>query len=162
MKNKVIKKLFGKDMIQVMESLLKRFAIEDYDEGMLYKELKAVNESVRTTMYLMALENNNDALAFRINRVNKMLNEDRKEKFLEAYEKNETDKFLSMLGKGDKISLMSDLGVDVEVRERVNFTKEQRAYYEILSNSIMNEQMEDKRDGIDTFIKYKKDDDKEA
>lgn len=161
MKNRVIRDLFGKDMIQVIESLVHRFIVDNYDEKMLYKELKDLNESVRTVMYLIALEKNKDDLAFRINRVNKLLNDERRENFLTAFENNETDKFLSMLGKGDKISLLSDLDLDVDVRGRANFTKEQRKYYEIISNSIMEDQEIDKRDGIDKFITYKKEE-KEA
>ncbi len=156
MKNKVIRNLFGKDMIQVIENLLKRYVADNYDEQMLYKELKDFNESVRTVMYLITLEKNSDDIAFRINRVNKLLNDERKENFLVAVENNETDRFLSMLGKGDKISLLSDLGLDVDVRGRAEFTKEQKKYFEILSNSIMEDQELDKRDGIDKFITYKK------
>ena len=44
-----------------------------------------------------------------------------------------------------------------EDNERVKLSKKQREYYRIISESIMNDQVDDNRDGIDTFITYKKD-----
>lgn len=156
MKNKIINNLFGEELINAMKDLLNKFVGLDYDEQMLLKDLKGINESVRMGLYLMALENGEDQIAFKLNRVNKMLNADRKNDFLDAFEKGETDKFLAMLGKSDKISLMDDLGVNVDVKERASLSKIQKKYYEIISNSIFNDQSLDARDGIDRFIKYKK------
>ncbi len=157
MKGKEISKLFGKDLLKAMRELLAQFMALNYDEDSIYKVLKNVNESVRTGMYLLALEKNYITMSQRINRVNRKLNIVRKEKFIEAYEKKETERFLATLGKGDKISLMSDLGIDVSLEERMKLSKQQLDYYRIISNSIMDSQETDKRDGIDTFIKYKKD-----
>lgn len=162
MKNKVINNLFGDELVKAMKDLLNEFVALDYDEKMLLKSLKGINESVRMGLYLMALENDKDKIAFRINKVNKELNEERKNNFLDAFEKNEAEKFLAMLGKSDKISLMDDLGVNVDVIERAGLTKEQKKYYEIISNSIYNDQSLDARNGIDRFITYKKDKEKEA
>lgn len=158
MKNKIINNLFGKELIQAMREMLEEFVRLDFDVDQIVKAMKDINESVRVGLYLMALEKNLDTLAFKINSANRKLNILRKEKFLEAYEKKEVDKFLSMLGKGDKISLMADLGIDVDVKGRAFLSKEQREYYRIISNSIMTSQAEDQRDGIDKFIKYKKED----
>ena len=158
MKDKLINNLFGKKLIQAMKEMLDEFKRLDFDEHQIEKAMKNINESVRVGMYLMALENNYDTLAYKINVANKRLNITRKENFIKAYEKGEANKFLSMLGKGDKISLMSDLGVDVDVRERASLSKVDRDYYTIISNSIMEEQELDQRDGIDQFVKYKKED----
>ncbi len=158
MKNKIINNLFGKELIQAMREMLEEFNNFHFDVDEIVKAMKDINESVRVGLYLMALEKNMDVLAFKINTANRKLNIIRKEKFLEAYEKKEVDKFLSMLGKGDKISLMSDLGIDVDVKGRAALSKEQRDYYRIISNSIMDSQKDDKRDGIDKFMKYKKED----
>jgi len=38
----------------------------------------------------------------------------------------------------------------------MNFSKLDRDYYTIISNSIMEDQANDQRDGIDQFINYKK------
>lgn len=158
MNNNIVKKLFGDDLMSVMQDKIKEFLEGEYDVDTIYSALKATNESVRIGLYLMALENNYDDLAYKINKVNVMLNNRRKKDFLLAYGKKETDKFLATLGKPDKISLMKDLGVDVELQQRMHFTKEQRDYYEILSNSIMMDQTSEGRDGIDQFVTYKKED----
>ena len=158
MKNKIINDLFGKELVQAMKEMLTDFRQLKFDEHQIEKAMKEINESVRVGLYLMALENNYDDLAYKINVANKRLNITRKEKFLEAYEKGEALKFLSILGKGDKISLMGDLGVDVDVRERAKLSKVDRDYYTIISNSIMEDQKYDNRDGISKFVKYKKED----
>ena len=123
MKNKIINNLFGKELIQAMKEMLEEFIRLDFDVEQMVKAMKDINESVRIGLYLMALEKNYDTLAYKINVANKKLNIIRKEKFIEAYEKHQVDKFLSMLGKGDKISLMSDLGIDVDVRGRASLSK---------------------------------------
>ncbi len=156
MKNKLINDLFGKELVQAMKEMLDEFKKLEFDEHQIEKAMKNINESVRIGLYLMALERNMDNIAYKINVANKRLNIERKEKFLEAYQKGDALKFLSVLGKGDKISLMSDLGIDVDVRERMNFSKLDRDYYTIISNSIMEDQANDQRDGIDQFINYKK------
>ena len=156
MKNKLINDLFGKELVQAMKEMLDEFKKLEFDEHQIEKSMKNINESVRIGLYLMALERNMDNIAYKINVANKRLNIERKEKFLEAYQKGDALKFLSVLGKGDKISLMSDLGIDVDVRERMNFSKLDRDYYTIISNSIMEDQANDQRDGIDQFINYKK------
>lgn len=161
MNNSIVKKLFGDDLMDAMREKLSEFQICNYDVDTLYSALKSTNESVRIGLYLMALENNFDDLAYKLNKVNNMLNVRRKKDFILAYKKKETDKFLATLGKPDKISLMKDLGVDVELNQRIHFTKEQRDYYEILSNSILLDQKSDGRDGIDQFVTYKKEDKKE-
>lgn len=160
MKNKLINKLFGKKLLEAMNELLAEYVALDYDEESIYKSLKGVNESVRVGMYLLTLEKNLTNFSYRINRVNRRLNDERKENFIKAYEKKEADKFLAMLGKGDKISLMSDLGIDVSLKERALLTTKERDYYKVISNSIMEDQEYDKRDGIDTFVKYKKEEKK--
>lgn len=161
MNNSIVKKLFGDDLMDAMREKLSEFQIGNYDIDTLYSALKSTNESVRIGLYLMALENNFDDLAYRLKKVNNMLNIRRKKDFILAYKKKETDKFLATLGKPDKISLMKDLGVDVELNQRIHFTKEQRDYYEILSNSILLDQKSDERNGIDQFVTYKKEDKKE-
>ena len=135
MKNKIINKLFGKELIQAMNELLEKFKKLNYD----INDIK-----------------NYDNLAIKIKRANNALNDLRMNDFLKAYKDGKTDRFLATLGKGDKLSLMSDLGVDVDVRERVNLTKEEQDYYRIISNSIMEDQAIDQRDGIVQFITYKK------
>lgn len=156
MKNKLINDLFGKELVQAMKEMLDEFKKLKFDEHQIEKAMKNINESVRIGLYLMALERNMDNIAYKINVANKRLNIERKEKFLEAYRNGDALKFLSVLGKGDKISLMSDLGIDVDVRERMHFSKLDRDYYTIISNSIMEDQANDQRDGIDQFINYKK------
>mgnify|MGYP007056155860 CR=1 FL=1 len=156
MKNKVVNKLFGKELLQAMNELVKQLKTMNADTHEIVKEMKYINESVRVGIYLIALEKDYDDLAVRINRANGIINQERKEKFIKAYHEKQVDKFMATLGKADKISLMSDLEIDVDVMERTKLSKEQRDYYRIISNSIMLDQEEDNRDGLDQFIKHKK------
>lgn len=156
MKNKIVNHLFGTELVQAMRELLEEFVSLDYDVEMLQKAMKDINESVRTGLYLMALEKNYDTVAHRIQKANIYLNEVRKNKFLKAYQNKKTESFLASLGKGDKLALMSDLGLDVEVKDKGKFTKEEKEYYTLISRSIMEDQKLDQRDGIDQFITYKK------
>ena len=158
MKNKLINDLFGKELIHAMKEMLEEFKRLKFDDRQIEKAMKNINESVRVGLYLMALEKNYDEIAYKINVANKRINITRKEKFIEAYEKGEAIKYLSILGKGDKISLMSDLGIDVDLKERALLSKVEKDYFTIISNSIMEDQKVDKRDGIDQFVKYKKED----
>ena len=160
--NKLIKKLFGEDLTLMMCSMLEEFRALDYDDQQIMKMLKRFNESVRTAMYLLALEKNYDAIAYRINRVNKKLNILRKEDFIEAYENKTVDKYLKTLGKSDKISLLSDLGVDLPLDERMKLPKRKLDYFKIISNSVMLDQESDMRNGLDTFLKYEKEEKEES
>lgn len=159
--NKLIKKLFGNDLTSMMQGMLDEFRTLDYDDQQIMKMLKGFNESVRTAMYLMALEKNYDAIAYRINRVNRKLNILRKEAFIEAYENKTADKYLKTLGKSDKISLLSDLGVDLPLDERMKLPRRKLDYFKIISNSVMIDQESDMRDGLDTFLKYEKEEKEE-
>lgn len=159
--NKLIKKLFGNDLTSMMQGMLDEFRTLDYDDQQIMKILKGFNESVRTAMYLMALEKNYDAIAYRINRVNRKLNILRKEAFIEAYENKTADKYLKTLGKSDKISLLSDLGVDLPLDERMKLPRRKLDYFKIISNSVMIDQKSDMRDGLDTFLKYEKEEKEE-
>lgn len=156
MSDKVVNKLFGKGLGSAMNDILKNIVYMNYDVEQICEELKDINESVRVGLYLMALENDLDEIAIRINNANKILNEERKSKFLEYYEKGEAQRFLASLGKQDKISLMSDLGIDGSLRERANMSKEKKEYYKVINDSIFKDQELDCRDGIDRFVTYKK------
>ncbi len=136
----ITSKLYKKEIITIMNETLKEIVYMNYDVEQICKELALLNESVRIGLYLLALENDYDEIAIRINNANKILNEERKEKFLAAYEKGEVDKFLSLLGRQDKISLMSDLGIDGSLRERAMMSKEKKEYYKIISDSIFKDQ----------------------
>lgn len=155
-KNKFINKIFGKELTDVMCTMLEDFIKLDYDEDQILKELKKTNEPFRMGMYLLALESNFDVIAARINRVNKKINLIRKDDFIEAYKMKKTNDFLANLSKADKISLLSDLGVDLPLEERMKLPKEKIEYYRIISNSVMLDQEKDNRDGLTTFLEYDK------
>lgn len=155
-KNKLLNNLFGDELTTVMYEMLDEFRDLDYDDDQIFKILKPCNEAVRTGFYLLSLENNLDNISYRINRVNKKINLIRRDDFLDAYKNKTVDKFLSTLGKSDKISLMSDLGVDVPLEDRLKLSELDLEYYRIISNSVMEDQANEYRDGLDTFIKYKK------
>ena len=153
----IVNKLFSKDVINAMNDILKEIVYMNYDVEQICKELSSLNESIRVGLYLMALENNYDEIAIRISNANKALNEERKNNFLKAYQDGEVDKFLSLLGRQDKISLMSDLGIDGSLRERAIMSDEKKKYYKIISDSIFKDQELDQRDGIDNFLTYHQD-----
>lgn len=155
-KNKFINKLFGKDLTDVMYTMLEDFIKLDYDEDQIFKDLKKTNEPFRMGMYLLALESNFDTIAARINRVNKKINLIRKDDFIDAYEKKKTNEYLNTLSKADKISLLSDLGVDLPLEERMKLPKDKIEFYRIISNSVMLDQEKDNRDGLTTFLEYDK------
>lgn len=155
-RNKFINKLFGKDLTDVMYTMLEDFIKLDYDEDQIFKDLKKTNEPFRMGMYLLALESNFDTIAARINRVNKKINLIRKDDFINAYEKKKTNDYLNTLSKADKISLLSDLGVDLPLEERMKLPKDKIEYYRIISNSVMLDQEKDNRDGLTTFLEYDK------
>ena len=154
--NELINDLYGEKLIKAMNHLIDEFLELNFDSSDVLKSLKNINESVRIGIYLLALERQESDMAYKINKANKRLNEIRKEKFIEAYNNDTVSKYLKKLGKVDKISLMEDLNIDVPVGERVKLSQKQRDYYRIISESIMNDQVDDDRDGIDTFITYKK------
>ena len=155
-RNKFINKLFGKELTDVMYTMLEDFIKLDYDEDQIFKDLKKTNEPFRMGMYLLALESNFDTIAARINRVNKKINLIRKDDFIDAYEKKKTNEYLNTLSKADKISLLSDLGVDLPLEERMKLPKDKIEYYRIISNSVMLDQEKDNRDGLTTFLEYDK------
>lgn len=159
-RNKLINNLFGEELTTIMYEMIEEFYSLDYEDDHIMRILKRFNESFRTGMYLLSLEHNYDNIASRINRVNKKLNIIRKENFLTAYENKKVDEFLKTLGKSDKISLLSDLGVDLPLEERMKLPKKKLDYYKVISNSVMLDQENDTRNGIDTFLKYKKDNEK--
>ncbi len=160
-RNKLINNLFGEKLTLMMDEILEEFYLLDYSENDIQRVLKGFNESVRTGIYLLALEKNYDNIAYRINRANNKLNIIRKEQFIEAYENKRVEEFLKTLGKADKISLMSDLGVDLPLEERMKLPKRKLDYYKIISNSVMSDQENDTRNGLDTFLKYKKENENE-
>lgn len=151
-----LKKLYGKTLFPLMEEMLNVFITSNYTIDRLVDSLKGINETVRVGLYLLALEKNEGVIALKINNANKKLNEIRKKEFIEAFKKNNVQRFLAMLGKSDKMSLMTDLGINEDQEKRALFTLEQRIYYEIINESILKDQEVDKRNGIEQFLKHKK------
>lgn len=148
MEDKLLNVLYGRELVYAMAELLEKFMDNNCSVDKIVKEMAKINESVRVGIYLMAVEKNYSDLAIKINKANKIINDKRKEDFIKAFNNNEVTKFLVLLGKGDKISLMNDLGVDVNVRERAKLTDLQRKYYDVIKESIITSQREDKRNGV--------------
>lgn len=153
----ITNKLYGQDVVSTMNDILKDIVYMNYDVEQICKKLSSYNESIRVGLYLMALESDYDEIAIRISNANKILNEERKNKFLKAYEDGEVEKFLSFLGRQDKISLMSDLGIDGSLRERAVMSKDKKAYYKLISDSIFQDQEYDRRNGLDRLLNTQND-----
>ena len=157
MSSKVINSLFNDKVFIVMNDLLDKFVLSDSSVQDIYKELKYVNESIRVGIYLLSLENGFIYLSQRINNVNERINIERTEEFIRAFNNGETNKFLATLGKVDKISLLNHLGINESLDKKDGLTKEELEYYRVITDSIKDSQKDDKRNGIDTFLKYRKD-----
>lgn len=155
--NKVMDSLFNKNVFKVMNEMLDDFILTDSNEDEIYEELKYINESIRIGLYLLSIEKGFVYLSHRINNVNDRINREIVDRFIEAVENGEEDKFLSTLGKSDKIALLNHLGINVPVEKKKGLTKIQLKYYKVLTDSIKDSQVDDKRNGIDSFLTYKKD-----
>ena len=155
--NKVMDSLFNKNVFKVMNEMLDDFILTDSNEDEIYEELKYINESIRICLYLLSIEKGFVYLSHRINNVNDRINREIVDRFIEAVENGEEDKFLSTLGKSDKIALLNHLGINVPVEKKKGLTKIQLKYYKVLTDSIKDSQVDDKRNGIDSFLTYKKD-----
>ena len=153
----ITNKLYGQDVVSTMNDILKDIVYMNYDVEQICKKISSYNESIRVGLYLMALESDYDEIAIRISNANKILNEERKNKFLKDYEDGEVEKFLSFLGRQDKISLMSDLGIDGSLRERAVMSKDKKDYYKLISDSIFQDQEYDRRNGLDRLLNTQND-----
>ena len=153
----MINGLYSDKLYAYMNELLDDFILSDYKEDEIYNELKFMNESIRIGLYLISLNKEFIYLSKRIDSVNRRINDERKEKFIEAFNDGTVDKFLATLGKGDKISLLNDLGLEVPASKRKSMSKTEIDYYNVIVNSIKNSQEDDKRNGLDSFLRYRKD-----
>lgn len=156
MDNKLVTSLYSNELLKLMNEMLDDFILSDYNEEEIYEEFKFMNESVRMGMYLISVNKDFIYLSKRIDKVNRKINKERKEKFIEAYENGSVEKFLVTLGKGDKISLLNDLGIDTDINNRKKCSKVDLDYYNVITDSIKSSQKDDIRNGIDSFLKYKK------
>lgn len=155
--NKIMDSLFNKNVFKVMNEMLDDFILTDSNENEIYEELKYINESIRTGLYLLSIEKGFVYLSQRIKNVNERINKEIVDKFIEAVENGEENKFLVTLGKSDKIALLNHLGINVPVEKKKGLTKIQLKYYKVITDSIKDSQVDDKRNGIDSFLTYKKD-----
>lgn len=156
--NSTIVKLFGEDLINSLNEMLDDFVSLSISEKELYSNIKDMNESVRSCLYLLAIERDNKNLIKKIENVNNKLKIERIDNFKKAFDKNEYKKFLALLSKIDKQSLLDDLNINVSSDEVHKLSKLDREYYKVIKESLMIDQESDQRDGIDRFITYKKED----
>lgn len=155
--NKDIDSLFNKNVFKYMSEMLDDFILSDSNEDEIYKELRYINESIRTGLYILSIEKGFIYLSQRISNVNERINIEIIEEFKEAIDNGEEEKFLVTLGKTDKISLLNHLGINVPIGKKKGLTKIQLKYYKVITDSIKDSQVDDKRDGINSFLTYKKD-----
>ena len=156
MKDKGITDLFNKSVLLAINELLDDFILSDSNEDEIYNELKYINESIRTVLYLISIEKGFVYLSHRINEANERINIERTKMFISAVEKGEEKKYLSTLGKADKIALLNHLGINVSMNERKKLNKEELKYYTVISDSIRLSQNDDNRNGIEQFLTYRK------
>jgi hypothetical protein len=155
--NQGIDCLFNKKVFKVMCEMLDDFILTDSSEEEIYEEFKYINGSIRTGLYLLSIERGFTYLSQRINNVNDRVNRERIDEFVAAVDRGEEEKFLVTLGKADKISLLNHLGINVPLEKKNGLTKVELKYYKVITDSIKESQMDDKRNGIESFLTYKKD-----
>ena len=158
--NSIVKKMFGDDLIRALNQMLDEFVELDFDETDIYVSIKGINESVRTCLFLLAEERGLSDMAFNIERINKRLKVENVDKFKKSFDKGEAETYLKKLNKTDKIDLLHAMGLDIPNDMVYKLDKIKQVYRNTINKSIMDDQVKEQKDGIDTFIKYKKSDKK--
>ena len=158
--DKIVKKMFGDDLIRALNQMIDEFVELDFDENDIYKSIKGINESVRTCLYLLAEERGLTNMAFKIEKINKRLKIEIVENFKNAFDKGETDKFFKKLNKTDKMDLLHDMELDIDPKNAYKLSKIKQVYRNTINKSIMEDQAKENKDGYDTFVKYEKEDSK--
>ena len=158
--NIIVKKMFGDDLIRALNQMLDEFVELDFDETDIYVSIKGINESVRTCLFLLAEERGLSDMAFKIERINKRLKVENVDKFKKSFDKGEAETYLKKLNKTDKIDLLHAMGLDIPNDMVYKLDKIKQVYRNTINKSIMDDQVKEQKDGIDTFIKYKKSDKK--
>ena len=158
--NSIVKKMFGDDLIRALNQMLDEFVELDFDETDIYVSIKGINESVRTCLFLLAEERGLSDMAFKIERINKRLKIENVDKFKKSFDKGDAEAYLKKLNKTDKIDLLHAMGLDIPNDMVYKLDKIKQVYRNTINKSIMDDQVKEQKDGIDTFIKYKKSDKK--
>lgn len=158
--NSIVKKMFGDDLIRALNQMLDEFVELDFDETDIYVSIKGINESVRTCLFLLAEERGLSDMAFKIERINKRLKVENVDKFKKSFDKGDAEAYLKKLNKTDKIDLLHAMGLDIPNDMVYKLDKIKQVYRNTINKSIMDDQVKEQKDGIDTFIKYKKSDKK--
>ena len=153
--NNCVTNLFSKKVFKVMNDMLDDFILSDSGEEEIYDQLKYINESIRTGLYLLSIEKGFIYLSQRIKIVNDKIDEELVANFIKAVDEGNAVKYLAVLGKTDKISLLNRLGINVPLEKKKGLTKVQLKYYKVITDSIKESQVYDKRNGIDSFLTYK-------
>lgn len=151
---KLVNKLFGEDLTHYLLALLDTFQERKYTEKEVYSSIQMMNESVRNYLLGLAYDKKMEDYVELIYSVNQKLKGERIEKFKKAIKKGETEKFLVMLSRVDKISLLDDL--HLLNKNTTHFSEEEKEIILLVENSIKESQGVDKRKGIQDFLTYQK------
>lgn len=151
---KLVNKLFGEDLTHYLLALLDTFQERKYTEKEVYSSIQMMNESVRNYLLGLAYDKKMEDYVELIYSVNQKLKGERIEKFKKAIKKGEAEKFLVMLSRVDKISLLDDL--HLLNKNTTHFSKEEKEIILLVENSIRESQGVDKRNGIQDFLTYQK------
>lgn len=136
----ILKNYFGDEVILKVDNLVEECRRNDYQESKILDIIKDMSESLRICMYLIALERDVE-LALKIERINKRLKDVRVTKFKEEYFKDKANNFLGKMNRIDKISLLSDMDLNILEEERDKLRGINKEYYDVLKSSIMNDKM---------------------
>lgn len=135
--NDVIKSYLGKNLLDEINNNLKEYKQLNMSAKEIYKQIYDLSDLIIMSMYLIALDNNDSDLAFKIKQASSMVKEKRKLDFIDAYKNNNVDNYLSRFSKFDLISLASTLNLyALSKKDYLKLTKDQKKMYDILASYI--------------------------
>lgn len=153
--DKLVNKMFGDDMIKVLNQMLDEFIELNFNQNDIYKSIKDIGESVRTCLYLIACDRGLNDIASSIDNINKKLIQENIDEFIISYNNGTCNEFLKKFNKTDKMNLLKYMDLDVDTKDVVKLSRLKQEYRNIINKSIKDDQLLEHKDGFDTFIKYK-------
>lgn len=128
--------LLSKEALRKLDEFIKL----NLDDEEIYKSIINFSDLIIMCMYLLALDMNENDLAYKIKKANKKIQENRKEKFTKACDKGKGEEFLMKLGKFDKVNLATSMGLYLLSNEEYKeLSADDKKYYKVLEAAIFKE-----------------------
>lgn len=128
--------LLTKEALKKLDEFIKL----DLEEEEIYKSILNFSDLIIMSMYLLALDMNENDLAYKIKKASKRIQENRIEKFTKACDKGKGEEFLMKLGKFDKVNLATSMGLYLLSNEEYKvLSSNEKKYYKTLEAAIFKE-----------------------